>query len=394
MREAPMNEQTHGATGPAPAREARIDLEALRHNARSLAERVAPAKLLAVVKADAYGHGVGPVALALEETGAVDTFGVVDLDEARMLRRVGIRTPILAWILPLGADLSWAVAEGIELGIGALETLERLASAASGVRAFAAQAGGPPPVAVVHLKADTGLGRGGATAAEWSSLVTRAAALETEGIIEVRGIWTHLANTSTAADAAQFEAFDAAVRVARRAGLTPSVEHLAASQSLISYPGQRRGMVRAGIALYGISPFADRPATEFGLEPVMRLSGAVISVKRVPAGHGVSYGHRHVTDRESTLALIPLGYADGLPRSARRAPVWLNGRRYQVSGTIAMDQVVVDVGDDPVAVGDVAVFWGDPALGHPSAQDWADAAGTIPYEIVTRVGPRVPRRHA
>lgn len=392
MRGVGMEEQSAGATGPAATREARIDLDALRHNARTLAERVAPAALLAVVKADAYGHGLVPVAQALEETGVVGTFGVVDLDEARVLRHAGIQTPILAWMLPLEADLSWAIAEGIELGVSALETLERIARAATTVRAFAVEAGRAAPVAIIHLKADTGLGRAGATASDWSSLVARAVALEKAGVAEVRGIWSHLANTSTAADAAQFEAFDAAVRLARQAGLTPSVEHVAASQALLSYPGQYRGMVRAGIGLYGISPFADRAAGEFGLRPVMRLSGSVLSVKRVPAGHGVSYGHRHVTERETTLVLIPIGYADGLPRASRRGPVWLGGKRYTVAGTIAMDQVVIDVGNDEVEVGDLAVFWGDPALGYPSAQDWANAAGTIPYEIVTRVGPRVPRR--
>ncbi|HWL60666.1 MAG TPA: alanine racemase [Microbacteriaceae bacterium] len=376
------------------AREARIDLDALQQNARTLAERVAPARLLAVVKADAYGHGMVRVASALEETGVVGALGVVDLDEARLLRRAGIALPILAWMLPAEADLRWAIVERVELGISDVATLERLARAATAVRAFATASMAEPPTAIVHLKADTGLGRAGATAADWPELVARAAEFERAGLIEVRGVWSHLANASTASDAAQFEAFDAALRHARQAGLTPSVEHLAASQAVLTYPAQRRDLVRVGIALYGISPFAGRPASEFGLRPVMRLGGTVLSVKRVPAGHGVSYGHRYVTERETTLALVPLGYADGLPRSARRPPVWINGTRYTVAGTIAMDQVVVDVGDDPVAVGDLAVFWGDPALGHPSAQDWADAVGTIPYEIVTRVGPRVPRRPA
>jgi len=377
-----------------PMRQARIDLEALAANARALAARVAPARLLAVVKADAYGHGAVPVARALEATGVVACLGVVDLDEARELRRAGVRAPILAWILPPGADLAWAIAEGIELGVGAIETLERVALAARAVRSFAAESGGEPPRAVVHLKADTGLGRGGATAADWSELVALAARLESEGVVAVRGLWSHLANASTASDAAQFEAFDTAVRLARRAGLAPEVEHISASQAMLSYPGRAYGMVRAGIALYGLSPFADRPASEFGLRPVMRLSGTVIAVKRVPAGHGVSYGHRHVTERETSLALVPLGYADGLPRSARRGPVTINGTRHRVAGTIAMDQVVIDVGDDAVEVGDTAVFWGDPDRGEPSAQEWADAAGTIPYEIVTRVGPRVVRSPA
>jgi len=162
---------------------------------------------------------------------------------------------------------------------------------------------------------------------------------------------------------------------------------------MVAHPHQARGMVRVGLALYGLSTFPDRTPASLGLRPAMELAGEVVSVKRVPAGLGVSYGHRYVTERETTLVLVPLGYADGLPRAATgRAPVWLNGRRSTIAGTIAMDQVVIDVGDAPVAVGDRAVLWGDPAAGYPSASEWADAAGTIPYEIVTRVGPRVRRR--
>jgi len=363
-------------------RELVVDLAAIRENVRSVAAQVAPARLMGVVKADGYGHGMEQVALAMAEAG-VDAFGVVDVGEARRLRAAGIREPILAWIHGTGADFDWAVAAQVELGVGSVEVLERVA--------LAGAVGAP---AIVQLKADTGLGRGGALGAEWRALVARAAELEAAGVVNVRGVWSHLANASPDADEAQFTAFDEAISIARSAGLSPELEHVSASAAIATHPGQTRGMVRVGLALYGLSTFPERTSAELGLRPAMEVAGEVVAVKRVPAGLGVSYGHRYVTERETTLVLVPLGYADGLPRAASgRAPVSINGRRYTIAATIAMDQVVVDVGDDPVEVGDRAVLWGDTALGHPSAGDWADAAGTIPYEIVTRVGPRVERRY-
>jgi alanine racemase len=374
-------------------RELVVDLEAIRHNVRTIAARVAPARLMAVVKADAYGHGLVPVARAMAEAG-VDAFGVVDLEEARRLRDAGVEQPILAWIHGADADLDWGVRFGIELGVGALATLERIADVMGRIQALTGSAGTEPTRAVLHLKTDSGLGRGGALGDEWAELVTRAAELERAGLVVVRGVWTHLANASPEADEAQFAAFDAAIDIARAAGLDPKLEHASASAAMLAHPGQARGMVRVGLALYGLSPFPEQTSAELGLRPAMEVAGEVVSVKRVPAGLGVSYGHRYVTPRETTLALVPLGYADGLPRAATgRAPVWLGGRRYEVAGTISMDQVVIDVGDDAIEVGDRAVFWGDPTAGVPSAQDWADAAGTIPYEIVTRVGHRVRRRY-
>lgn len=364
-------------------RELVVDLEAIRHNVRTIAALIAPARLLAVVKADAYGHGLVPVARAMAEAG-VDAFGVVDLEEARRLRDAGVDAAVLAWIHGADADFDWALTANVELGVGAVETLRRIVGAAERTQR----------VAVVHLKADSGLGRGGAIGDDWEELVALAATEERAGRIRVHGLWTHLANASDASDAAQFEAFDAAIATARAAGLDPEVEHAAASAAMLAHPDQTRGMVRAGLALYGLSPLPDRTPAELGLRPAMTVAGEVVGVKRVPAGLGVSYGHRYVTPRETTLALVPLGYADGLPRAATgRAPIGIGGRRYPIVGAISMDQVVVDVGDDPVALGDRAVLWGDPTDGVPSAQDWADAAGTISYEIVTRVGGRVRRRY-
>lgn len=360
-------------------RELVVDLGAIRENVVALAARVAPARLMGVVKADGYGHGMEAVATAMAEAG-IAGFGVVDVDEARRLRAAGIREPILAWLHGADADLEWAASAGIELGVGAIEVLERVA------RVRAARP-------IVHLKADSGLGRGGALGESWRVLVERAAQLERSGCLTVRGLWTHLANASPEADASQFAAFDDAARIAREAGLDPELQHVSASAAVFDHPEQHRDLVRAGLALYGLSPLAGRTSADLGLRPAMELAGEVLSVKRVPAGFGVSYGHRYVTARATTLALVPLGYADGLPRAASGSgPVVINGRRYTVAGTIAMDQVVIDVGDDPVAIGDRAVFWGDPRRGLPAADEWAEAAGTINYEIVTRVGPRVERR--
>jgi len=373
-------------------RELLVDLAAIRHNLRVIAERVAPAGILAVVKADAYGHGMVPVARAAVEAG-VAMLGVVDLDEARALRDGGLEAPVLSWLHGPETELGRALADRIELGVGSIEVLERLAVAVRDAQAIERGAGAAPQPAVVHLKADTGLARGGATEADWLPLVRRAAELQASGEIVVRGIWSHLANASLEADRAQFEVFEAAIETARRAGVEPEVRHIESSASMLDHPGERRDLVRVGIAMYGVSPFGEQP-TDLDLRPAMELAGTIVQVKRVPAGQGVSYGHRHVTGAPTTLALLPLGYADGLPRAASgRAEVAIRGRRYPVVGTIAMDQVVVDVGDDEVRVGDRAVVWGDPATGAPSVEDWAVAAGTIGYELLTKVGPRVPRRY-
>lgn len=360
-------------------REAVIDLGAIADNVRSIAATVAPAEVLLVVKADAYGHGAVPVARAAVDVG-VTRLGVVDLDEARALRDAGIAAPILAWIHPIGADFGWAAESGVELGVGSADLLEAVAAA--------------PGRPAVHLKADTGLGRGGALGAAWLRLVERAAELERAGRIRVVGVWSHLANAGAEVDDAQLAAFDDATASARAAGLDPAVEHIAASEAALAGGGARRGLVRIGLAAYGLSPIEGRTGAELGLRPAMTLAAEVVGVKRVPAGHGVSYGSTYRTERETTLALIPLGYGDGVPRHASgRGPVVIGGRRFTVAGRIAMDQFVVDVGDAPVAVGDRAVLFGDAADGVPSADEWAVAADTISYEIVTRIGPRVPRRY-
>lgn len=372
------------AAGPqAPGRRAVIDLDAIRHNVRTLAALAAPARTMVAVKADAYGHGALPVARAALEAGA-ESLAVLDVASAVELRRAGITARLLAWLHGVDTDFRVAVEEGIDLGVSALWELERIAAAgrATGIRAR------------VHLKADTGLSRNGATPEAWPDLVRAAVAADAAGELTLHALWSHLADASPEDDDAALARFHEAVRVAEELGARPVEKHLAASSAGIRLPAARFDMVRFGIAVYGISPFDDRTGRDLGLIPAMTLEADVVSVKRVESGHGVSYGLDHRTAGPSTLALVPLGYADGIPRIAGpRASVLLNGRRIPVAGRIAMDQLVLDVGDLPVEVGDTAVILGPGDRGEPTAEEWADWAETIGDEIVTRVGPRVDRIH-
>jgi alanine racemase len=369
-------------------REARIDLGAIRSNVAALRSAVAPAALMVVVKAEGYGHGAIEAAKAAVDAGT-DWLGVVDLAEALALREAGITIPILAWLHGEDADFTAAVAANIDVGVSSLGQLER-----------AAATGG---LAQIQIKVDTGLSRNGVEERESAALFERAAAHERAGRVRVRGLWSHLANAGEAEDLEQVRRFTLFVDAARNAGLTPELRHLAATAGALRVPASRFDLVRIGVGVYGLSPFEDASSTELGLRPAMELSAEIVSVKRVPAGVGVSYGYAYRTAAETTLALVPLGYADGIPRHASSAagktgavdrpgaPVSINGRAYRVCGRVAMDQFVVDVGDDEVRVGDRAILFGDPTTGVPSADDWADAADTINYEIVTRIGPRVTR---
>ncbi|GAA1056047.1 alanine racemase [Agromyces luteolus] len=367
-----------------PFREAVIDLDAVRDNVAALAATVAPAGVMAVVKADAYGHGAEHVARAALAGGA-DRLGVADLDEALALRDAGIEAPVLAWLHDPAARFDAAIARDVDLGASSLAQLEAMADAAASARR----------IANVHLKLDTGLSRNGILRADWDDVVARAAKLEVEGRVRVRGLFSHLANTSPDEDAAQLAAFVDGVAAAERAGLAPEVRHLASTAAALRMPEARLDMVRIGIGIYGVPPFGDgTTAAELGLTPVMTLRGRVAAVRRVEPGTGASYGHTWRASRPTTLALVPLGYADGVPRQASgRAEVMIHGARHRIAGRIAMDQFLVDVGEAEVAVGDEVVLFGDPAGGAPSADDWGDAADTIGYEIVTRIGPRVPRTH-
>lgn len=363
-------------------REAVIDLDAVTANIRSLRQIIGTPHLVAVVKADGYGHGAVPVARAALAGGA-DWLGTADIPEALALRAAGIDAPLLCWLHPHGADFSAAIGAGIDLGVSSAAQLDEIADAAG------------RSVAQVHLKLDTGLSRNGVAEAEWEGVFRRARELERTGVLRVRGIFSHLSNTSASDDRAALAVFTRALALADRAGLSPDLVHLAATAAALDLPEARFNTVRIGIGMYGLSPFDDRDSADLGLRPVMTLRGRIAAVRRVPAGSGVSYSYTYRTAGESTLALVPLGYADGVPRQASGAgEVSIAGRRFRVAGRVAMDQFVVDVGDAEVAVGDDVVLFGDPEAGVPSASDWATAAGTINYDIVTRIGARVTRRYS
>ncbi|WP_299037152.1 alanine racemase [uncultured Pseudokineococcus sp.] len=377
--------------GVLPAR-AVVDLDAVAANTGVLRERAGGAAVMAVVKADGYGHGMVPAALAALAGGAT-WLGVAHLAEALELRAAGVHAPVLAWLVVPGQDLAPAVAAGVDVSASAVWALEALADAAR-------RSG---RTARVHLKVDTGLSRGGATADDWPALVRAAAAAQAEGAVEVVAVWSHLASADDEASddltLRQVERLSDAVEVAARCGVRPSLRHLAASSGVLAHPAAHLDLVRPGVAVYGVSPAPQRfSAADVGLVPAMSLRARLALVKEVGAGEGVSYGHSHVTGARTRLALVPLGYGDGLPRHASgRGPVALAGRRYAVAGRVCMDQVVLDLGDDEAAraarAGDEVEVFGSGADGGPTAQDWADAAGTIAYEVVTRIGARVPRVH-
>jgi alanine racemase len=363
--------------------EAIIDLGAIRRNVARLRSGTA-AEVMAVVKADGYGHGLVPAARAALAGGA-SWLGVAFLEEAMALRAAGILAPVLSWLAVPGEDVAAGVAADVDLSVSAPWALAEVVAAAreTGQRAR------------VHLKVDTGLSRGGATEADWPELVTAAGKAAVAAEVEVVGIWSHFAYADAPGHptiGGQVAAFTEAVDVARRLGVDPPLRHLANSAATLTLPEAHFDLVRPGIAVYGLTPVPPEP---YGLVPAMTLRSRVALAKRVPAGSGVSYGHVHVTDRETGLALVPLGYADGVPRSASSVgPVWLGGRRRPVTGRVCMDQFVVDVGDDAIAAGDEVVLFGPGTRGEPTAQDWAEAAGTISYEIVSRIGARVPRTYA
>jgi alanine racemase len=366
---------------------ARVDLEAIRRNVRTLDAHAGNAAVMAVVKADGYGHGILPSARAALEGGAA-WLGVAMADEALELRQAGITAPVLAWLLGPGDDWTAVAALGVDLGVNGLWALEKATTAAG--------ATGTPTR--IHLKVDTGLGRGGAQPADWPDLVDAAAKAQAEGAIEVIGVWSHLAyadNPGHPTIEKQHVGFEEALEVAAKAGIRPLVRHLANSAATLRSPNTHYDLVRPGVAVYGLSPGPEvGAASELGLTPAMTLTTQVALTKQVPAGHGVSYGHRYIAPRDTTLALVPLGYADGIPRHLTNiGEVAIGGRRYRIAGTVCMDQFVVDIGTDPITVGDEVVLFGSGAAGEPTAEDWADAIGTINYEIVSRVGARVPRHY-
>ncbi|MGP3928090.1 alanine racemase [Streptomyces sp. 8N616] len=403
---------------------AAVDLAAVRANVRALRARAPRAELMAVVKSDAYGHGVLPCARAARQAGA-SWLGTATPEEALALRAAGDTGRVLCWLWTPGGPWREAIEADIDMSVSGMWALREVAAAAREVREARTsdgtsartsnapasgprprtpqpqsprpQAPGPrTPRARVQLKIDSGLGRNGCQPDDWLELVDAARAAEAEGLLEVTGVWSHFACADEPGHpsiAAQLRVFRDALVAAERAGLRPEVRHIANSPATLTIPEAHFDLVRTGIALYGISPSPEvGTPSDFGLRPAMTLSADIALIKRVPAGHGVSYGHHYVTPGETTLALIPVGYADGIPRHASGSgPVLVGGKWRTVAGRVAMDQFVVDLGGDTAEVGDEAVLFGPGDRGEPTAEDWARAAGTIAYEIVTRIGTRVPR---
>ncbi len=380
-------------TDPAPVRpEIVVDLAAVRHNLATLADLVAPALAMAVVKADGYGHGMVEVARAARAVG-ISWLGVATLPEALALRTAGDTGRVLGWMAMPEDDFDTAIAADVDVAAYTPVALDRIAAAARNV-------GG---TARVHLKIDTGLSRGGAAGIDWPDLVTAAARHERSGEIEVVGIWTHPAcadEPSSVVNDLQETNFREAVRIAEEAGLRPEVRHFANSATGILRPSARFDLVRFGIASYGLDPAPGHLPEDLDLRPAMSVRAPVVLTKQVEAGEGVSYSHTWHAERPTRLALVPLGYGDGVPRHASsRGEVWISGKRRPIRGRVCMDQFVVELGpvgsedEDPVEVGDEVVLFNAGGLGEPTAQDWARAAGTINYEIVTRIGGRALRRH-
>lgn len=370
--------------GDAPAR-VTIDLDAIAANVRALKQFAGSAEVMAVVKGDAYGHGLVPSARAALAGGAT-WLGVAQMDEAFALREAGVSEPVLTWLHAPGVDFARAIDLGVDIGVPAVWELDAVAQAARQVG----------HTARVQLKVDTGLGRNGAFGADWTALVEAARPYVAEGAIAVTGVFTHFAFADAPKHPTvlhQQEVFADAVRECERAGFDLEVRHMSNSAATLTTPGAAWDLVRPGLAVYGLSPVPDLggPA-DFGLRPAMTVSAKVTVTKRVPPGQGVSYGHTYVPSHETTLADIPIGYVDGVPRAASNvAPVQIGGARRTISGRVCMDQFVVDVGDAQVAAGDEVLLFGDGSHGEPTAQDWADATGTISYEIVARMSSRLPR---
>ncbi|WP_282694381.1 alanine racemase [Streptomyces sp. CC208A] len=375
-------------TAPPPRRaRAEIDLGALRANVRALRARVAPhVRIMAVVKADAYGHGAERCARAALDAGA-DWLGTATPQEALALRAAGITgVPVLCWLWTPGDPWDAGIEAGLDMAVSGRWALDEVTAAAR-------RTGG---TARIQLKADTGLGRNGCQPADWPALVSEALQAEKEGLVKVTGLWSHFACADEPGHpsiAAQLDVFRSMLDHAEKAGIEPEVRHIANSPATLTLPETHFDLVRPGIAMYGVSPAPELgTSAELGLRPVMSLKASVALVKEVPPGHGVSYGHHYVTGGETTLGLIPVGYADGVPRHASgRGPVLVDGRIRTVAGRVAMDQFVVDLGGDRPEPGTEAVLFGSGEHGEPTAEDWAAAADTIAYEIVTRIGARVPR---
>ena len=373
---------------PDPTRaEAVIDLGAIAANYERLSSAGVP--VMGIVKADGYGHGAQQVARALRECGA-QWLGVALLSEALELRASGDRGRVLAWLwTPGDPGVRDCIATDVDVSVSCEQSLIDVVTAARGLG----------KAARIHIKVDTGLTRNGVPRSSWEPVFEAARIAQDEGFVEIVGIWSHLASAEEPDNPmtdVQRAAFLEALDVAESLGVSPELRHIANSAATINRPDCAFDLVRSGIALYGVTPGTDLgTAQSLGLHPAMTLRARLAHVKEIDVGTAVSYGGTWSATQPTTVGLVPVGYADGIPRAASNAgQVLINGRMCPVLGVIAMDQFVVDLGSDAGdRPGDEVLVFGAGDHGEPTAEDWAQWAGTIGYEIVTRIGPRVPRRY-
>lgn len=364
---------------PGVLAEASVDLGAIAHNVRVLREHAGRAQVMAVVKADGYGHGATRVAHAALTAGVAE-LGVATVDEALALRADGITAPVLAWLHPPGIDFGPALLADVEIAVSSVRQLDELLDA---VRRTGR-------TATVTVKVDTGLNRNGVAPAHYPSMLAALRRAVAEDAVRLRGLMSHMVyadQPDNPFNDVQAQRFTEMLAQARDEGVRFEVAHLANSSATMSRPDLAFDLVRPGIAVYGLSPVPG--LGDMGLIPAMTVRCVVALVKSVRAGEGVSYGHTWVADRDTNLALLPIGYADGVFRTlGGRLEVLINGGRRPGVGRICMDQFLVDLGpgEVDVAEGDEAILFGPGTAGEPTAQDWADLLGTIHYEVVT--GPR------
>jgi alanine racemase len=366
-------------------RGAYVDLAAIRDNVKVLQNLAKNSEVMAVVKADAYGHGLIPVAKAARQGGAT-WLGTALLEEAISLRNSGDSGRILTWLGSPNDKWQECIDLGIDVSVSAIEIASEVIKAAKKIS----------KKAKIHIKVDTGLGRNGVMPNDLADLTSLLEEATANGLVEVVAVWTHFALAdapSSPTIAKQLEVLDASFKFVESKGFKNLMKHAANSAATLTSPHTYFDLVRPGIAVYGITPGGEvGKASEYGLRPAMTLKAQAALVKDVPAGHGISYGAEYVTKQNTKIALIPLGYADGIPRIAgNKGPVLANGKKFSVAGRVCMDQFVIDIGDLDFSTGDEVILFGDPAQNEPDVEEWAKASQSIGYEIVTRLGSRVPR---
>jgi alanine racemase len=371
---------------PHASPQAMVDLGAIDHNVRLLREHAGGARVMAVVKADGYGHGAVEVGRAALAAGAAE-LGVVTITEAVALRAGGITAPVLCWLHPPGTDFAPALEADVQVAVSSVRQLGDVVAAAQ-------QTG---RTATVTVKVDTGLSRNGVSPADFPDVIAALGRAQADGAVQVRGIMSHLVHgdePDNPFNDLQGKRLTAMREQAAAQGVVFELAHLANSPAAMTRPDLAFDMVRPGIAVYGLSPIPERG--DMGLVPAMTLKCPVALVRSVHAGDGVSYGHRWIADRDTTLALLPVGYADGIFRSlSGKIEVLINGSRRPAVGRICMDQFVVDLGPGvtDVTEGDEAILFGPGTQGEQTAQDWAELLGTINYEVVTSPRGRITRTY-